>query len=328
MTIYIDPPTWPAHGTVFSHLISDHSLEELHEAAQAAGVSIRAFDRDHYDVPAHRFDDLVGRGAVPVSGRELTRILLGCGLRIPAAQRPEKLRRNLTRAWDRLGAQWDQTRRSAPSAGPRKTDDDGPASRLAGADEPWLALGEELLGRWSEPHRNYHSLTHLGSVLHGVGALQRAGELTSQQRPVVALAAWFHDAVYAGAPETDEELSARLAEERLEALLPASAVAETARLVRLTAHHDPQTGDRSGAVLVDADLAVLAQAPEHYSRYVAAVRADYSHVAEEDFRRGRAKVLQRLLAAPSLFRTATGAQRWEPQARVNLMRELGQLSGR
>ena len=50
MTVYIDPPRWPAHGTVFSHLISDTSLSELHELARALGVSERAFARDHYDV--------------------------------------------------------------------------------------------------------------------------------------------------------------------------------------------------------------------------------------------------------------------------------------
>ena len=63
MSIYIDPPTWPAHGTVFSHLISDASLAELHEFAAAAGISERAFDRDHYDVPAHLYDELGREGA-------------------------------------------------------------------------------------------------------------------------------------------------------------------------------------------------------------------------------------------------------------------------
>ena len=70
MSIYIDPPTWPAHGTVFSHLISDVSLAELHEFAAAAGISVRAFDRDHYDVPAHLYDELVRAGAVELSGAE------------------------------------------------------------------------------------------------------------------------------------------------------------------------------------------------------------------------------------------------------------------
>ena len=59
MSIYIDPPAWPAHGTVFSHLISDVSLAELHGFAAAADISERAFDLDHYDVPAHLYDELV-----------------------------------------------------------------------------------------------------------------------------------------------------------------------------------------------------------------------------------------------------------------------------
>lgn len=83
MSIYIDPPTWPAHGTVFSHLISDVSLAELHEFAAAAGISERAFDRDHYDVPAHLYEDLVRAGAKELSGAQLTRTLIASGLRIP-----------------------------------------------------------------------------------------------------------------------------------------------------------------------------------------------------------------------------------------------------
>ena len=33
MTVYIDPPTWPGHGRLWSHLVSDTSYAELHEFA-------------------------------------------------------------------------------------------------------------------------------------------------------------------------------------------------------------------------------------------------------------------------------------------------------
>ncbi|WP_218221275.1 DUF4031 domain-containing protein [Nesterenkonia sp. Act20] len=318
MTIYIDPPSWPAHGTVFSHLISDTSLQELHDLAATAGISIRAFDQDHYDVPAHRYEDLVSRGAVPVSGRELTRVLLRCGLRIPAAHRPEKLRPNLSRAWSRLG----HTLQAAEAL----TDDDAARSPAADFNRLWGLLGEELLDRWSEPHRSYHAMTHLAAVLRGVGTLDRAGELPHAQRPVVSLAAWFHDAVYSGAAGADEEESALLAETRLGPLLGAAAVSEAARLVRVTETHDPLPDDRNGAVLVDADLQILAQDPARYAQYTAAVRQDYRHVAETDFRHGRAQVLQRLLERPTLFHTAMGRARWESQARANLHAELELLT--
>ena len=87
MTVLIDPPLWPRHGTVWSHLVSDASLDELHAFAGASGIPERAFDLDHYDVPAERFDDLVDRGAVPVDTRELVRRLRASGLRVTAANR-------------------------------------------------------------------------------------------------------------------------------------------------------------------------------------------------------------------------------------------------
>ncbi|GAB3849101.1 DUF4031 domain-containing protein [Nesterenkonia populi] len=82
MTVYIDPPIWPAHETAFGHLISDFSLVELHTFAGAAGISPRAFDLDHYDVAAHHYERLVACGAVEVTGRDLARILRDSGLRI------------------------------------------------------------------------------------------------------------------------------------------------------------------------------------------------------------------------------------------------------
>ncbi|HMR48130.1 MAG TPA: DUF4031 domain-containing protein [Arachnia sp.] len=82
MAILIDPPVWPAHGTTFSHLVSDSSLEELHAFARAQGVHPRAFDLDHYDVPAQSYDALVAAGAQPVRARELVQRLIASGLRV------------------------------------------------------------------------------------------------------------------------------------------------------------------------------------------------------------------------------------------------------
>ncbi|MGW2821473.1 DUF4031 domain-containing protein [Streptomyces sp. NPDC001443] len=90
MTIYIDPPTWPGHGRVWSHVVSDVSFDELHLFAHGLGVPRRAFERDHYDLPSHRYADAVAAGAVEVSSREVVRLLHSAGLRRPKgrAQRP------------------------------------------------------------------------------------------------------------------------------------------------------------------------------------------------------------------------------------------------
>lgn len=87
MTILIDDPIWPAHGRLWAHLISEDNLDELHAFASANGISSRAFDRDHYDVPEDALARLVAAGAQHVGGKELTRRLIASGLRVPARDR-------------------------------------------------------------------------------------------------------------------------------------------------------------------------------------------------------------------------------------------------
>ena len=87
MAILIDDPRWPAHGRLWSHLISDRDLGELHAFAAAQGIPRRGFDLDHYDVPADAIPRLVAGGAEAVSGRELTRRLIASGLRVTARER-------------------------------------------------------------------------------------------------------------------------------------------------------------------------------------------------------------------------------------------------
>lgn len=82
MTIWIDRPLWPAHGRLWSHLISDTSIAELHEFAEGCGIPRRGFEGDHYDIPAERYDDVVAAGAQETSGRDLLRRLRDSGLRL------------------------------------------------------------------------------------------------------------------------------------------------------------------------------------------------------------------------------------------------------
>src|SRR5699024_11015618 len=131
--ILIDPPMWPAHRTRFSHLVSDHTLAELHRFATTAGLAERAFDQDHYDVPAERHEELVQLGAQPVSAGELIRRLRRSGLRLSARERPHRARAVLGQRWAHL---------------------------LPGHPE----LGTQLLDRWSEQQRRYHTTAHLLDV--------------------------------------------------------------------------------------------------------------------------------------------------------------------
>jgi Protein of unknown function (DUF4031) len=81
VTIYIDPPIWPGHGYLWSHMISDQSYQELHDFAARIGIPRRGFERDHYDVIADRYNAALAEGARPVSSREIVLLLTQAGLR-------------------------------------------------------------------------------------------------------------------------------------------------------------------------------------------------------------------------------------------------------
>ncbi|MFI9806537.1 hypothetical protein ACIHEJ_19635 [Streptomyces sp. NPDC052301] len=197
------------------------------------------------------------------------------------------------------------------------------AARGPGGGPDPAPYADNLLARWQEPQRRYHTLAHLTAVLDRVDALQEY----AADPDVVRLAAWFHDAVYLPERSENEERSARLAERALpEAGLSDAKTAEVARLVRLTVGHDPADDDRDGQVLCDADLAILAAPPSAYAGYTAEVREEYHFVPNDAFRAGRSAILRQLLALPRLFRTPYGQEHWETTARYNLTSELEMLS--
>lgn len=293
MSILIDPPRWPAHGTVFAHLVSDTSLDELHQFAAQHEISLRAFDKDHYDVPRERYEQLVRAGAKEVTGGELVRALVASGLRIPAKYRPEKLDAILRRRWAR----------TLPT-------------------EP--ELGKELLGLWSQEHRYYHDRVHLLSVLEAVDRL--GGKLSAEELMLLQLAAWFHDAVYQGTAE-DEFKSAVLARERLDSVLSARAVSTVSDLILLTAGHNPKESDRLGQILCDADLEVLARPEPAYQRYAHAIYQEYAHLPRHVLAEGRSRILTALLEKATIYASAAGRDLWESAARSNVSRELEHLQG-
>lgn len=192
---------------------------------------------------------------------------------------------------------------------------------ITGKSRPAVDSWARLVGRWSEPHRRYHGIGHLTAVLLFVNEYADHAE----DPDAVRLAAWYHDAIYDPLAVDNEERSAALAESELAALgLPEDQVSEAARLVRLTAGHDPAAGDRNGELLNDADLLVLASPAEAYVVYLNAIREEYAQVSDADFRAGRACVLTALLAAPKLYRLAALAP-LEASARSNLGAELSLL---
>jgi predicted metal-dependent HD superfamily phosphohydrolase len=176
---------------------------------------------------------------------------------------------------------------------------------------------------YHQPHRRYHTVEHLGEMLVVVDALQdRAAEPDA-----VRLATFFHDETYTPGRDDNERQSAEHARTRLTELgTEPSLTAEVSRLVELTAGHTPGPGDANGAVLCDADLSILGREPSRYERYRSDVRAEYRHLDDRAWQRGRIAVIHGLVGRATIFSTVVGYERFEALARQNLARELAALA--
>jgi predicted metal-dependent HD superfamily phosphohydrolase len=197
--------------------------------------------------------------------------------------------------------------------------------QLVGADHELLIA--DLLARHREPHRRYHTATHVMWVLRHLADLVDAlpaDERSHRDIEAIRAAALFHDVIYDPKSSANEANSAALSHRALAEIgWPPSRAAHVAAMILDTATHQPSSDD--AALLIDADLAVLAADATGYQAYVNGVRAEYGHVSDTGWRVGRADVLRRFLQQPRLFATETGRDRFERRARANITAELATL---
>ena len=193
--------------------------------------------------------------------------------------------------------------------------------RRVGAKPP-PGLLDELLARYAEPHRSYHTMQHLRECF---ATLEPASHLAARLGEV-ELALWFHDAIYDTRATDNEARSARWAEE---ALAAGGAGADTAARVRdlvLATRHTTAPEGEDTKLLVDVDLAILGAPEPRFAEYEAQVRQEYAWVPEDAFRQRRTRILQSFLDRPSIYSTPWFAERLEDRARTNLARSLRKLA--
>ena len=196
------------------------------------------------------------------------------------------------------------------------------AWRDLGLPAPASPVLDALLRGWAEPHRKYHTPQHLRECL----ALFDRERATAERPGEVAIALWFHDAVYDTSRHDNEAASADWARR---VLLDAGAAAEVAArvhaLIMATRHSEvPATPD--ARLLVDIDLAILGAAPARFDEYERQIRDEYGFVPEARFRAKRGEILRAFLDRPMLFSTPACAARFDAPARANLARAIAGLA--
>ncbi len=181
---------------------------------------------------------------------------------------------------------------------------------------------DDLVRRYGEPHRRYHTLAHVEACLRlfdEVRALaRRPGE--------IECALWYHDAIYEPAATGNEARSAALARADLARAGADDAVAaRIEHMIRATESHTTES-DEDARLLLDIDLSVLASGAAGFASYERRVREEHAFVPDEAWRVGRRLFLERLLARTTLFATPLLRARFEALARANLDRAIRALA--
>lgn len=194
-----------------------------------------------------------------------------------------------------------------------------------------------LYEAYTAPSRHYHDDAHIADCLTQLHDVWDQAHAPA----TIALAIWYHDVVYESRRPDNEEQSAIVAQEELEALGASLAVREhVAWLVLCTKHHKvpptppvhpdltPDAMIQDSLLLNDIDLSILGRQEQVFMHYDEAIRREFAWVEEEPYRQGRMKVLEAFLQRETLYHTSSFAQRFDAQARANLARALTQYQRR
>ena len=192
--------------------------------------------------------------------------------------------------------------------------------------EDWTRLGltadaallTRLLASHAGPGRHYHTLQHLAECLTLFAEVAHLADHPGE----VAIALWFHDAIYVPRAPDNEARSAAWAAEALRAAGAEQNMVDSVHaLIMTTAGHEAQD-NRDARLVIDIDLAILGAAPERFAQYEQQVRAEYAAVPLTVYRQKRGELLASFLARPAIYSTLELHARLEAQARANLQRTL------
>ena len=183
------------------------------------------------------------------------------------------------------------------------------------------ALWSELHGRYTEPHRAYHTLQHIAEC---VDQFERVRAL-AQDADLVEFALWAHDVIYDPRRDDNERRSAEWARRVLLDAGRSSAVGLRAHALVIATQHDAISTDDDARLLCDIDLAVLGAGRARFDEYEEQIREEFAWVPEPVFRVRRAELIARFRARSSIYGTAHFRQTLEGAARSNLERSLTAL---
>jgi len=183
---------------------------------------------------------------------------------------------------------------------------------------------DNLVTRYTEPHRRYHTLEHIVSMLDEfmevriflISPLSVQGGI------------WFHDVIYDVHSNCNEEASAQYAYAELVQLgVSESLILTVCHMIRVSDHKSSSLFESLDTQLfLDLDVAILGKSWSEFLVFESGIRYEYQHVPELVYCRERIKVLEAL--SSQLYMTEYGKQSYQLAASRNLKRMIAILRKR
>jgi predicted metal-dependent HD superfamily phosphohydrolase len=181
-----------------------------------------------------------------------------------------------------------------------------------------------IVKSYSQPQRAYHTLDHVNELITFINT---SGDV--KVKSMLLFTAFFHDVVYDPGSSSNETESAAIARDAMQQLLvPQEIIEDTVHLILLTKSH--ANVDRSAItydmlLFLDMDLAILGATEERYKQYAAQIRKEFKKYPDLLYNNGRRKFLEAQLKLPLIFHTQLFREKYEVQARINMINELNYL---
>lgn len=186
-----------------------------------------------------------------------------------------------------------------------------------------IKLFKLICKEYQSEKRIYHNLEHIEKLLNFIENYEKE----IQDEKGLKLAVWFHDVIYNTQAKDNEEQSADYAKNYLEKLdFSKETVEHVVALIMSTKKHETIENDIDSGILLDGDLAILGSNEKEYDKYATKIREEYAWVLDKEYKEGRIKVLKKFLERPKIYFTEKAEKELEQQARINIEREIKQLS--
>lgn len=198
-------------------------------------------------------------------------------------------------------------------------------ARILGHRESLIdIIFEKILIKYSEPHRFYHTLTHIEKMWKNI--YDWVGR--SNKFSLLLLATIYHDIIYDTHSSINEENSYKELENDFAKLLLGHELDELKNLILGTKKHEVYNSCFEHELFLDSDLLILGSEKKEYSMYQTSIREEYSWVDESTYKKERIKVLESFLDRKNIYYTYQMHNLYEEKARKNLSDEINFLKGR